>query len=1482
MAACISVGEVVGMSGASFLRRGILMFLRSLVAAAFALVVVLTGQATALPTYPIKASSNNKYLVDQTGAPFMIVGDSSQTMIAQLTPAQMTSYFSTRGTQGFNASFQWFICVYGKGVLCEPTVMPTAKDGTPAFTGSLSGGYPDLSKPNEAYFSQLDTMINTAASNGITIFLSESEAGFEAVQTANGATAVNNFGTYLGNRYKNFPNIVWFHGNDYADWGTVSIDNVEVGFINAIKAADPNHIHTIELQPQQLSLDDPRMAGVVHMNAAYSYTTLTANYSEIYRALGQAVIPIFEGETHYENDSDGAISNHDMRAQEYWTVLAGGLGGVFYGNGTITNWPSQNLSTTGAADFGTRFKNFFAAYNWPSLVPDQNHTFVTAGFGSGTSYVTASRAADGSLGMAYTPVATTLTVDMSKMVGPTTVKWFDPTNAAYTTVGTGLSNTGTRTFATPGNNSAGDADWALVMTATPQVVNAAPYTCLRNFYVAVNGTGNGTQASPWGTMQQANDSGMLVGGDCVNVGPGVYPTGSVNLSSGGNSSAQDGNGKLTGFVTYIGAINHGSIIRSNAAASFLIGQNSNYLIVDGFDIDGNNQLGSGANGGGGGYLVFSNGNHHEMVLNSLVHDIGNGGGIAAVNSEYYIFSGNIVYNNGSAWDTGISVWRPYNCNCAQNTPFDNQHFHIQFTDNIVYNQGKVYGGPHGEHSDGNGLSFDDFFHQNGGGDNVHYPFYSLQQGNVAYNNGGNCLNDLNGGHFDIENNTCYNNGQDAQNTVPDRGEIIFFQSTDAIVRNNATYAVPNNGGGATSANTGITVGNVDTNMTIDHNIFFGGNGGGSHGNCGPSVDADTNWCSGILANNLANNDPKFVSLSLPDFHLQTTSPGIGNGATPPTGYPPSTPDHMLQPSPPNRGAYNVTGAGGGSATLTANPQSIVAPASSTLTWSSTGTTSCTGTGFSTGSATSGTASVTPTTTTTYSVSCTGTGGTFTANTTVTVTSGTGALKVNSGGPAADPFIADTAFTGGFTTGNGNGTTDVTGVTNPAPQAVYQTERYGTGSPAFNYTFNGLTPNASYKVRLHFTEDWPADNSAGARKVTVNMNGVQVLAPFDIFAATGALHKAIVKDFTQAANGSGVISIDFIGCSTCSDTYAKVDGVEVALAAGSATLSANPTSIVSGNSSTLTWGSSGATSCTGTGFSTANATSGTAVVTPTATTTYSVSCAGTGGPFTANAVVTVTPGTGAIAINAGGIAAAPFVADTAFNGGATTTNGNGTTDVTAVTNPAPQAVYQTERYGSPFGYTYTGLIPNASYLVRLHFSEDWAGDNAAGRRLIGININGPSVLSNFDIFATAGALHKAVIKEFTVNADNTGTIGITFTGCSTCTDTNAKVDGLEVKVPAAQTLGALTPSATSFHTCAAVGTVIGTINGTTPGSTVTITGQSTSNALQVAKVGSAWQLQVGPGALCGPNTFTFSLVETLAGATNSPRTTSGLSETQTCP
>jgi hypothetical protein len=127
------------------------------------------------------------------------------------------------------------------------------------------------------------------------------------------------------------------------------------------------------------------------------------------------------------------------------------------------------------------------------------------------------------------------------------------------------------------------------------------------------------------------------------------------------------------------------------------------------------------------------------------------------------------------------------------------------------------------------------------------------------------------------------------------------------------------------------------------------------------------------------------------------------------------------------------------------------------------------------------------------------------------------LAIDCAGPGATPYVADVDFTGGSVNSHAN-TIDVTGVTNPAPAVVYQTNRLGT----FSYTIPGFAAGSSHTVRLHFAETF--FTTAGSRTFNVSINGTQVLTNFDIFAATGAKNKAIAKPFTVNANASGAYVI----------------------------------------------------------------------------------------------------------------------------------------------------------------------------------------------------------------------------------------------------------------------------------------------------------------------------------------------------------------------
>ncbi|MGZ3696279.1 MAG: malectin domain-containing carbohydrate-binding protein [Bdellovibrionota bacterium] len=145
----------------------------------------------------------------------------------------------------------------------------------------------------------------------------------------------------------------------------------------------------------------------------------------------------------------------------------------------------------------------------------------------------------------------------------------------------------------------------------------------------------------------------------------------------------------------------------------------------------------------------------------------------------------------------------------------------------------------------------------------------------------------------------------------------------------------------------------------------------------------------------------------------------------------------------------------------------------------------------------------------------------------------------------------------------------------------------------------------------------------------------------------------------------------------------------------------------------------------------------------------------------------------IAISAGSSSTnGSFLSDRDFSGGSTF-NAGIAIDMSHVTNPAPQIVYQNCRYGTNFSYTLPGLEAGASHLVRLHFAETY--HTSPGARVFNIAINSIPVLTNFDVVAETGGQGIAIVKEFTANADASGNIAI---GFSNVVD-NAFVSGIEI-------------------------------------------------------------------------------------------------------
>jgi hypothetical protein len=428
------------------------------------MVAIASVAEAANPVYPVKISANHRYLVDQNQTPYLIQGEAAWSLIVGLNDADVEQYLRNRKEKGFNS------------VIVELVEHKFAKHAPLNAAGDAPFTTPgDFSTPNEKYFAHADWVIHKAGEYGIQVLLYPCYLGYEGTDQGwieeilkNGPAKALHYGLYVGNRYKDFDNIIWAMGADRNPESALEdIDMIALG----IKEVDHRHLMTAQSEPEHTAMDRFASGGWLDLNTVYSYQLIHDSLLESYNF--KPTMPYFLVESTYEGQWN--VSQVQIRRQAYWAVLCGGVG-HFFGNNPIWHFDTPGFFATFASGLkpitwqqsmelpgsvGMQFwGELFRSRSWYDLIPDEKHEVVTGGLGEfmGLDYLAAARTSDGSTVIAYMPTSRTITVDMSKVSGAQAVGWwFDPRNGQATAAGT-FPTSGPQELSPPAQG-----DWVLVL-----------------------------------------------------------------------------------------------------------------------------------------------------------------------------------------------------------------------------------------------------------------------------------------------------------------------------------------------------------------------------------------------------------------------------------------------------------------------------------------------------------------------------------------------------------------------------------------------------------------------------------------------------------------------------------------------------------------------------------------------------------------------------------------------------------------------------------------------------------------------------------------------------------------------------------------------------------------------------------------------------------------------------------------------------------
>jgi hypothetical protein len=406
----------------------------------FIIVVLFCNLAEAVH-WPLRISSSGKYLEDQDGTPFPIVGDAAWSAIVMLNQADLATYLNDRQSKGFTAIIMSAIEHY----YC--TNPPKDVYGNAPFTNGMS----NWSVRNESYWSNVDYVLNQAKNKGMVVFLYPAYLGYACdgegwcqEMLSQTDSAMTNYGQWLANRYQNQGNIVWVHGSDAAcaDYSVCTRVNA---IANAIKSGISGSLHTAESYRYRSALDDYNQPWL-NVNTTYADCSPQSYIQNDYQRTGALPFTFIEG--NYENQA--GVDALCLENQPLYAYLGGALLGHFYGNSPVWRFGSGWSGSSGIGSSGSTIMSnigkLIKSRKWYSFIPDYSNVVVTSSKGSGTTYHATARVSTGETVMVWCPNTNQVTVDMTKISG-TQAKawWWNPDNNSSSLIGT-YNTTGTQNF----------------------------------------------------------------------------------------------------------------------------------------------------------------------------------------------------------------------------------------------------------------------------------------------------------------------------------------------------------------------------------------------------------------------------------------------------------------------------------------------------------------------------------------------------------------------------------------------------------------------------------------------------------------------------------------------------------------------------------------------------------------------------------------------------------------------------------------------------------------------------------------------------------------------------------------------------------------------------------------------------------------------------------------------------------------------------
>lgn len=384
------------------------------------------------PVFPVKVSHNGRYFIDSAGKPFFWLGTTQWQIFRDNTLDEAKIILENVKGKGFSVVQAMLL---GVGGPVQPNVC-----------GEMPWSNNNPLTPNEAYFENVDSVVEMARRNGLVISMTLYHQRFGDYMNPKNARP---WAKWIAQRYKNVPNIIWSM--------TPRANQEYVPILRELAAGlqeGDGGFHIIYFKPDPA----PYSSSFIHkepwlaFNSIQTWKSVNLIYPMVTKDYGlKPVKPVVMGEGAYEEGTEYGFDVTPLwiRRQAYYSYLAGGYHSYGHNDSwrVLPTW-KKSLDAPGASQMSILRKIFLDLEEWWRLVPDQS-IFARGGQTEGDILNLAARHENGKWIIAYFGSSTAAAINMNKTTASNTIRglWINPSTGMRTAIGR-FPNKGVRSFTT--------------------------------------------------------------------------------------------------------------------------------------------------------------------------------------------------------------------------------------------------------------------------------------------------------------------------------------------------------------------------------------------------------------------------------------------------------------------------------------------------------------------------------------------------------------------------------------------------------------------------------------------------------------------------------------------------------------------------------------------------------------------------------------------------------------------------------------------------------------------------------------------------------------------------------------------------------------------------------------------------------------------------------------------------------------------------